>query len=278
MVREAWEVIGNMCFEVIPVLDIRRGQAVHAIAGRRAHYEPLRSTLHPTPDPIELARSLCDTLTLQTLYVADLDAIEGGSPQLAIYRRLTDLAPQVWIDAGIRDERSAAPLLDLDRAGITIVAGLETIGGPGELSAVLGQAGAERVVFSLDLDDGHPRAADHGAWSTADPFVLSRRAIEQGVRRLLILDLSRVGTGRGSGTEDLMIRIRAAYPAVDVFLGGGISCIEEIVRIRTAGSRGVLLGSALHDGRIGPRELGRLASVGPLDHGGGFGARLGVPQ
>ncbi len=267
-----------MCFDVIPVLDIRRGQAVHAVAGRRAHYQPLRSILHPTSDPVELARSLHDTLTLRALYVADLDAIEGGRPQLAIYRRLTDLAPQVWIDAGIRDVLSAGPLLTLDRAGITIVVGLETIGGPQELAAVLDRAGAERVVFSLDLDDGHPRAADPDAWSTADSFEISRRAIEQGVCRLLILDLSRVGTGRGTGTEDLMIRLRAAYPAVDVFAGGGISRIEEIARIRDSGSRGVLVGSALHDGRIGPRELGRLASSGRLDFGGGFGARLSVPQ
>jgi phosphoribosylformimino-5-aminoimidazole carboxamide ribotide isomerase len=262
-----------MCFDVVPVLDIRRGEAVHAVAGRRAHYQPLRSILHPTSDPIELARSLHDTLRLRTLYVADLDAIEGGRPQLALYRRLTGLAPQVWIDAGIRDVRSAGPLLKLDRAGITIVVGLETIGGPRELAAVLGRAGAERVVFSLDLDDGHPRAADPDAWATADPFELSRRAIEQGVSRLLSLDLSRVGTGLGTGTEDLMIRLRAAYPTLDVFFGGGISRIEEIAQIRNAGSRGVLLGSALHDGRIGPRELARLTSSAPLDLGGAYGER-----
>ncbi len=211
------------------------------------------------PTQFELARSLDDVLTLRALYVADLDAIEGGDSQLAIYRRLTDLAPQVWIDAGIRDERSAAPLLGLDRPGIMIVVGLETIGGPRELAAVLGRAGSERVVFSLDLDDGRPRAADLEAWATASPFEISRRAIEQGVKRLLILDLSRVGTGRGIGTEDLLVRIRAAYPAVEVFVGGGISRIEEIGRIRDAGSTGVLLGSALHDGRIGRRELARLA-------------------
>jgi len=278
MVREAREVIASMCFDVIPVLDIRRGQAVHAVAGRRAHYQPLRSILHPTSDPIELACSLQDSLTLQTLYVADLDAIEGGRPQLAIYRRLTGLAPQVWIDAGIRDERSAEPLLNLDRPGITIVVGLETIGGPQELAAVLGRAGAERVVFSLDLDDGRPRAAGPDAWATADPFELSRRAIEQGVSRLLILDLSRVGTGRGTGTEDLLARVRAAYRAVDVFVGGGISRTEEIARIRDAGSRGVLIGSALYDGRIGPRELAGLVDSRPLDIGGAFGEPVSVPQ
>jgi phosphoribosylformimino-5-aminoimidazole carboxamide ribotide isomerase len=253
-----------MCFDVIPVLDIRHGQAVHAIAGRRADYRLLKSIMHPTSDPIELASALRDTLGLQALYVADLDAIEGGLPQHAIHRRLAGVVPQVWIDAGIRDLTSARPLLELKSAGVTIVAGLETIGGPQQLAAVLRCAGAEGVVFCLDLEDGHPRAGSPAAWATADPFALASEAIAQGVSRLLILDLSRVGTGRGTGTEDLLVRLRSAYSGVDVFVGGGISRIEEVARIRALGARGLLLGSALHDGRIGPRELARLAGSGSI--------------
>ncbi len=264
MIKRPSEVVASMCFEVIPVLDIRHGQAVHAVAGRRADYRPLRSLFHPTADPIELARSLRETLGLPSLYFADLDAIDGRRLQLAIYRQLIGLLPQVWIDAGIRDAMSAEPLFELDRSRTTIVVGLETISGPQELAAVLAQAGAERVVFSVDLDDGHPLAANLGAWSTADPFKISRRAIEQGARRLLLLDISRVGTGRGTGTLDLLGRIRSAHPEVGVSVGGGISGIEEVAKIRNAGSSGVLIGSALHDGRIGKRELARLAETGPL--------------
>jgi phosphoribosylformimino-5-aminoimidazole carboxamide ribotide isomerase len=259
MDKDPLEVVASMCFEVIPVLDIRDGQAVHAVAGRRADYQPLRSLLHPTSDPIEIACSVRDTLGLPSLYVADLDAIAGGLPQLAIYRQLIGRFSQVWIDAGIRNVKSAGPLLALDRSRTTIVVGLETIGGPKDLAAVLSRAGAERVVFSVDLDDGHPRAANRDAWSTADPFEISRQAIEQGVKRILLLDLSRVGTGRGTGTAELLCRIRAAYPAVGFFAGGGISGIEDISKIREAGASGVLTGSALHDGRIGTRELARFA-------------------
>jgi phosphoribosylformimino-5-aminoimidazole carboxamide ribotide isomerase len=272
-VRDPGEVVASMSFEVIPVLDIRHGQAVHAVAGPRAEYQPLRSILHPTSDPTELGRSLRETLGLQSLYVADLDAIEGACPQLEIYRRLTGLLSQVWIDAGIRGAKSAGPLFELERSKTTIVVGLETIGGPEELAAILARADEARVVFSLDLDDGRPRMAAPGAWSTADPVELSRRAIEQGVKRLLILDLSRIGTGRGTGTKDLMTRVLSAHPAVDVFVGGGISTMEEISGIRDAGSRGVLIGSALHDGRVGTRELAQLGGSGSLEVGNVKGKR-----
>jgi phosphoribosylformimino-5-aminoimidazole carboxamide ribotide isomerase len=260
MVREDAEVITHMVFDVIPVLDIKHGQAVHAVAGPRADYQPLRSIFYSEPDPIKLARALRDRLGVQRLYLADLDAIESGYSQLPIYRELMQVGLQLWIDAGARNLASVEPLLDLVEPRSAIVAGMETIDGPRALAAIISRAGAERVVFSLDLDDGRARMAKPDAWSTADPFQLSVRAIEHGVRRLLILDLSRVGTGRGTGSDGLLIRVREAHPEVDLIVGGGVSGIEEIARIKQAGASGVLIGSAIHDGRIGRHELVRLLS------------------
>ena len=256
-----------MGFEVIPVLDIKSRKAVHAIGGRRADYQPVQSILHSGSDPIELARSMQATLGLQSLYVADLDAIEGARPDLAIYRQLAGSFSQVWIDAGIRDAESAEPLFELDREKTTIVVGLETVGGPHELASILGRADTNRVVFSVDLDDGRLRLADRDVWATAEPLELSRRVIEQGVERLLILDLSRVGTGRGTGTANLMARLRATHPHVDVFVGGGIAMIDEICAIREAGARGVLIGSAIHNGCLGTHELAQLTGSGSFKAG-----------
>ena len=45
----------------------------------------------------------------------------------------------------------------------TIIAGLETVRGPRELTEIVNQAGAGRVVFSLDLFDGSPRMARAGS-------------------------------------------------------------------------------------------------------------------
>jgi phosphoribosylformimino-5-aminoimidazole carboxamide ribotide isomerase len=114
------------------------------------------------------------------------------------------------------------------------------------------------VLFSLDLDDGLPRMAAPDAWAARRPDELARRAIDLGVRHLLLLDLSRVGTGRGPGTEALMESIRRHNPHVTLTVGGGISTIDEVRSLLRAGAARVLIGSALHDGRIGPSDLARL--------------------
>src|SRR5436309_344159 len=45
-----------MPIRVIPVLDLKAGLAVRAIAGERDHYQPLRTCLHRDSDPLGVAR------------------------------------------------------------------------------------------------------------------------------------------------------------------------------------------------------------------------------
>src|SRR5262249_51290827 len=165
----------------------------------------------------------------------------------------------LFVDPGIRDVASTSQLLELDPSSCTLVAGLETLRGPSDLRALVDRAGADRVLFSLDLDDGLARmAAPADAWAARQPDELARRAIDLGVRHLFLLDLSRVGTGRGPGTEVLMKTVRRDHPHVSLTVGGGISAIDEVRSLLSAGATRVLIGSALHDGRIGPSDLARL--------------------
>jgi phosphoribosylformimino-5-aminoimidazole carboxamide ribotide isomerase len=255
--------MASLPFPVIPVVDLKNGQAVHAIAGRRDHYQPIRSILHAGSDPIALARALRDRLGLRALYLADLDAIAGEPIDRAVYEGIIALGIHLVVDPGMRDVDSAAPLLELGGSDLTMVAGLETLRGPHELGAILNRAGAERVIFSLDLFDGRGRVASQAEWAADDPAGLAGEAIAQGACQLLVLDLARVGTGMGPGTDDLMASIHEAHPTVRLSVGGGISGIDEVITLRNAGAANVLLGSALHDGRIGARELAELLPKQP---------------
>jgi phosphoribosylformimino-5-aminoimidazole carboxamide ribotide isomerase len=250
--------MAQMPFAVVPVLDLAAGRAVGAVGGRREHYQAIRSILHPTSDPVALACGLRETLGLHALYLADLDAIAGGAPNLPVYMEILSLGVHLFVDPGIHDAAAADRVLELAAGSCTLVAGLETLRGPGELGEIVAQAGADRVIFSLDLFDGRPRMAAPAAWAGVDPRDLARQAIAQGVSTILLLDLSRVGTGRGPGTLGLLAGIRQEHPRVRVIVGGGISAIEEVLALKNAGATGVLVGRALHDGRIGARELARL--------------------
>jgi phosphoribosylformimino-5-aminoimidazole carboxamide ribotide isomerase len=254
----------NSSFQIIPVLDVKDGRAVHAVGGRRAYYQPVQSKLHATSDPLELAAALRELLGLGAVYLADLNAIDGDAPDIALYQELISRGFYLIVDAGLRDLRSADRLLMLDPSFSAIVAGLETLAGPCALSEIVRAFGLGRAIFSLDLDEGRPRKCAQSDWKADDSLELASEAIECGVRHVLLLDLARVGTGRGSGTKRSISQIRARHPEVRVSAGGGISGIAEVFDLKNAGASAVLVASALHDGRIGRPEL---LSVGASESG-----------
>ncbi len=232
---------------------------MHAVGGIRSHYRPVRSGLHPSSCPIELARAFRERLGLVELYLADLDAIASKRPpDLRLYRRLHDLDLRLWIDAGLNDVQDLAVLEGLPQ--LTIVLGLETAAGPDAVRRVLDRTGPDRLVFSVDLFEGVPRMPPGADWPAADPGGLLHRVLELGVRRVLLLDLARVGTGRGTGTEHWLPFLRASYPQAEVSAGGGIAAMADLNALQAAGAAAVLVGSALHDGRIGRKELEELST------------------
>lgn len=242
-------------FQVVPVLDVRGGRAVHAVGGERAGYRPVRSILAAGDDPRELARAFRASPGLSSLYLADLDAIAGRPPDLPLYRDLATGAG-LWVDAGVRVARDLAPLMAID--GVNVVAGLETAAGPGAIAAMLDVAGPDRLIVSLDLRDGRPVTPSPDPWGGADAAEIAARLIAIGVRRLILLDLARVGRGAGVGTADLMDRIVHEHPGVIVVVGGGVAGEVDVVELRRRGASAVLVGSALHDGRIDRQALERL--------------------
>ena len=141
----------------------------------------------------------------------------------------------------------------LEAGAAALVAGLETLSGPQALADLVRLLGA-RLVFSLDLKDGRPLSST--AWSATDPWTIAERALAVGLRRMLVLDLARVGVGGGTGTEALCRRVKESDPALEVLAGGGVRGPEDLRRLRNCGVDGVLVASALHDGRLTRADLG----------------------
>ena len=95
----------------------------------------LQSLLHPSCNPLELARAYRDLLGLRELYLADLGAISERSPDLPLFRNLHSLGVHLWIDAGIKNEEDLRMFAELP--DVAIVVGLETVAGPEALRAIL---------------------------------------------------------------------------------------------------------------------------------------------
>jgi phosphoribosylformimino-5-aminoimidazole carboxamide ribotide isomerase len=233
--------------KIIPVMDLRGGHVVRGIAGRRDEYRPMISQLTPSSVPLNVARAIRDRFGLHHFYIADLDAIAGESADVTTLATLRDHGFHCWVDAGIR---TFAQAITLAPHVAVVIAGLETLAGPGELDKIVHALGRD-VIFSLDLKAGTPMG-NLVAWRNAGAFAIAQQAISFGLERLLVLDVGRVGTGTGTGTGELCSCIIAKFPLVEVLTGGGIRDMVEIRRLEAIGVAGVLVASGLHDGTLMP--------------------------
>jgi phosphoribosylformimino-5-aminoimidazole carboxamide ribotide isomerase len=236
---------------ILPVIDLKGGLVVRGIAGRRAEYRPVVSRLTDSAEPLRVAAAFRRHFQWSELYLADLDAIAGAAPAVAVYDALRAAGFHLWVDAGLKDASDAAAL---SRAVDGVVAGLETLAGPAALGAMCRALGSERVVFSLDLKAGQP-LGDLGRWRRPEPLALAEEAIEQGIRHLLVLDLARVGLAGGVGSEAVCAELSRRYPLVSVWTGGGIRDAADLRRLAASGVSTILVASALHDGLITAADL-----------------------
>ncbi|HIJ08133.1 TPA: hypothetical protein HA274_02130 [Candidatus Bathyarchaeota archaeon] len=242
---------GCEAFKIIPVLDILDGIAVHAVRGQRREYKPLKSILSASSCPADIALAF-EELGFTEMYVADLDAITGSRNQsLLSLRQISDESKiRLTVDAGISDLELARKLLQIDASKIVI--GTETLSSIGFVQEALQSFGKERVVVSLDLMDG-AMVGNLGSLGSFKIMDLLKIFAEMDLRQVIVLDLGRVGSGEGVN-KDFLKNVLRCFD-FDVFVGGGVRDLNDLLELEKLGLRGVLLATALHSGAVRVEDL-----------------------
>jgi phosphoribosylformimino-5-aminoimidazole carboxamide ribotide isomerase len=260
--------------EIVPVLDLLNGVVVHAVAGQRAEYQPIVSTLVSSTDPVAVAEALLDASQSRVLYVADLNAIQFGCRQTKVWQQLQQLAARrpvhYLLDAGWQQPDDLAHITHRDN--VTVVLGTETWGCPDRLSEVVEMWSSDRVMASIDLKAGSLRTAadwavvprhagsaarmeksassSHSRSSSLPDEVatLVQRVVQLGIEHVLLLDLASVGVSQGIWLLGWIPALREHFPQVKFWTGGGVRAQEDLQQCADVGLHGVLVGTAWHRG------------------------------
>ncbi|WP_081616861.1 MULTISPECIES: HisA/HisF-related TIM barrel protein [unclassified Thioalkalivibrio] len=229
--------------KVIPVIDLLRGEAVHARRGHRDTYQPLRTPTCADGDALTLARYYTVVLGLDLIYIADLDAIQGRGSQAGL---LHDIAAEIspatlWVDAGIRQHGDLEPLLS--KPGILPVIGSENLV---DTFYLADPESGRQTVLSLDFAEGQflgpPTLEEQACFWTGET---------------ILMDISRVGTAHGPNLTRLS-RYQRAAPSVGWFVAGGIRNARDLATLKKRGAAGALLATSLHNGQITHKEVAAL--------------------
>ncbi len=249
----------HSALQILPVLDLLNGIVVRGVGGRRDEYRPVESVLTASANTLDVARAFRERLGLTTLYVADLDGILHQQPNERIFRQLVADGFELWIDGGLRSLDDASRLRNAGAA--KVIVGLETLTDARLLATLISEFGAERIVFSLDLQAGQPMLGE-ARWPDATPLGIARVVIDIGITQMIVLDLASVGEQRGPSTLDLCHSIRQLAPNIHLITGGGVRNVADLEPLQAARIDGVLLATALHNGAIGVGQVCNLPIPG----------------
>jgi len=230
---------------IVPVIDIMGGQVVRAVGGRRSEYRPVRSVLTDSTYPVEVATAMIAATGAECVYLADLDGIVNHRPDSSVVRSIEGSAIPVICDAGYRTRVELV-------AGILTGAWGSVIASETAEPSILDGPSLDQVAFSIDLFDGQI-LGDWQGWGLSGPRAVVEMAgiaHRNRIETLILLDLARVGTGTGPGSDALVEACKVAYPDLYIMAGGGVRSWADVQRLTDAGADAVLVASALHDGTI----------------------------
>ncbi len=231
---------------VIPAIDLKDGKCVRLRQGR------FDETTVFSEDPVEMAGQWREC-GARRLHMVDLDGAVAGAPRnakivKAIVRNYPDLPVQ--IGGGIRDLEIAESYIE---AGVRyVIIGTQAVREP-EFVASACERFPDQVIVGIDAKGGMVATQGWLEVSEISAVSLTERFADCGVAAIVYTDISRDGMMQGVNVE--ATANLAAQSAVPLIASGGVTDLEDIVRLKQAaaggaGIIGVIAGRALYEGAL----------------------------
>jgi len=227
--------------QLYPAIDMKGGKCVRLTQGLFDQVKVYSDT------PAEMAR-LWAGQGASFLHIVDLDgALAGHSVnEEAIRAIIRSVTVPVQLGGGIRSVEAVDYMLKL---GIfRCIIGTRAVERPEFIKELIEQFGPERIVVGVDARDGMVAVEGWEKTSSLKALDLCLLMKEYGVEHIVYTDISRDGTLTGPNVT--YTRELTDKTGLDVIASGGMSCMEDLVRLQEAGIKGAIIGKALYEGKI----------------------------
>jgi phosphoribosylformimino-5-aminoimidazole carboxamide ribotide isomerase len=231
--------------QIYPAIDLRDGKCVRLKQGDYAQETVFGA------DPAAMAqRWVADGATY--LHLVDLDGAKEGRPVNVRAIRAIVKAVNVpcQLGGGLRTENDIKDALALGVA--RVIVGTKALQSPKWL-AQMTQQFPGRIVLGIDAKDG--KVATQG-WldvSEISALDLARQCARPLLSAIIYTDISRDGMMQGANVN-AMAEMAAAVP-LPVIASGGVTTMDDVMKLQESGLAGCIIGRALYEGQLNMREV-----------------------
>ena len=229
---------------IFPAIDLYSGKAVRLYKGR---YEEM--TVY-SDNPPEIAEDFIKA-GAAFMHVVDLEgARSGGTPNIETIKRLAEYRELfVEVGGGIRSMRTIDAYLSsgVDR----VILGTAAITDEAFLNEAVKEFGVA-VAVGADLKDGCVAIKGWTEKTDIDARTFFERMENLGVSTIICTDISK--DGAMAGTNHSLYRELAEGTKVNIIASGGVSALEDVIKLRELGIYGAIIGKAYYTGAINLKE------------------------
>lgn len=235
--------------KVIPSIDLMNGNVVRLVRG-----DPANKVVY-SDNPIETARKW-EAAGADMLHVVDLNATlrTGINNNEIVFKIIDSVKIPVQVAGGIRSLNAINEMLNKNAA--KVVLGTIAYKEPDSIRQIAKKK-VEKLVISIDQNngrvmiDGWREASSYGIVDAINLFM------SMGIRDFLLTSIDRDGTLNGPDVTTLSLA--SSFANSLIIASGGISSLEDIIRVRSAGCCSVILGKAVYEGKISIERVKAIA-------------------
>ena len=226
--------------KLFPAIDMKDCKVVRLYKGNFA-------TVHQVADdPLTVARAFYDA-GARHIHMVDLDGARSGVrvnfPM--IYQVIQNSGLKVELGGGIKTELD---VITVGESGVDrLVIGSAAVTNPGLVSYALGLYG-DRVAVGIDSLGGKVRTAGWEENSGLDYLAFAAQMESIGVKNIIFTDIATDGMLSGPSYEQLAQLQKTV--SCNITASGGVSCLDDIKRLRDMGLYGAIIGKAYYAGTI----------------------------
>jgi len=206
--------------------------------------DPNKKTIY-SENPLEIAKKW-ESAGADMIHLVDLDATLGSGSNFESLKNIAEsIKIPVEVAGGFRDEKIVEEALGFAQR---VVVGTLAFKDKSALDRLLKTHGNEKLVISVDHKDG---LIVVNGWqqTTKIPLIDAiNDFIKMGFSEYLSTSIVRDGTLQGPDLESL--KMINEIENVNLIVSGGISNIEDVIKVKELNPFGVILGKALYENQV----------------------------
>ncbi len=231
---------------IIPAIDIIDGKCVRLSQGDYTTKKIYNE------NPLEVAKEF-EEFGIEYLHLVDLDGAK--SSQIINYKTLELIATKtnLKIDFGGGIKSNEDIRIAFESGANQITGGSIAVQNSTLFNEWISEYGCEKIILGADAKDR--KIATHG-WlesSELDVIEFIKEYYTKGIDYVICTDIAKDGMLQGTSNE--LYQEILANANVKLIASGGVSSIDDLVKVRELGCEGAILGKAIYEGKIELKEL-----------------------